>query len=117
MTSPMPPSRPSRREATGWQEGGRAAGLPLPSKPQMPAPFDRADVAAIKAMRDGRATPEQQKRALAWIVEFAARTYANPYQPGASDDTAFGCGCMHVGNQIIKLLNWRLNDGNDEQGR
>lgn len=86
--------------------------------PWMPAPFDRSDVAAMKALRDGTASSEQQKRALAWIVEYAARTYVNPYVPGSKigADRDFGCGCMHVGNQIVKLLNWRT-ESNDEQGR
>lgn len=109
--------RPKPREITGFQES-RTPGLPLPSRPWMPAPFDKADIAAMKALRLGEATGDQQKRALAWIVEYAARTYGNPYVPGAktSSDVSFGCGCKHVGDQIVKLLNWRV-ETNDEQGR
>lgn len=107
-----------RKEATGFQEDRRTPGLPLPTKPWMPAPFDVADIAAMKALRDGVASPEQQTRALAWIIEYAARTYVNPYALGSDGDrdTAYGCGCKHVGEQIVKLLNWRSNF-NEEQGR
>lgn len=116
MRAPLlAPTRP-RKEATGFQEDGRKPGMPLPTLSWMPAPFDKADVAAMKALREGTATGAQQQRALAWIVEYAARTYVNPFVPDSDRASSHGMGCMHVGNQIVKLLNWRLQV-NDEQGR
>jgi hypothetical protein len=108
--------RPMRKEATGYQVDGRRMGLPLPSKPWMPAPFDRSDIAALKAMRDGSADPEQQKRVLAWIVEYAARTYATSFDPGSARSTTLNEGSRLVGQQIVKLLNWRETI-NEEQGK
>lgn len=110
--------KPPQKRATGvgYQPEGRALGVPCPAKAWMPAPFDKADLAAMKAIRDGTATAEQQKRALAWIVQYAARTYDQSYDPGSERDTAFAEGCRHVGLQIVKLLNWQVAV-NEEQGR
>ena len=112
---PRFPEKPKKRVTTGWQER-REPGLPLPIKPWMPAPFDNADVAALKALRDGTASPEQQRRGLTFIVEYLARTYAPSFDPLNPRNTSFAEGCRHVGNQIVKLLNWRT-EINDEQGR
>ncbi len=61
----------------------------------------------MQALATGEASPEQQKRALRWIVENAAGTYDMSYRPGAENgrrDTDFAEGKRHVGNQIVKLL-------------
>ena len=107
-------------KASGYQKAGRRPGMPLPEKPWQPAPYDDADVSAMKALRHGNATPEQQQRGLAWILECAARTYANPFVNGgreAERDTTFGTGCKHVGDQILALINAQTKHINEEQGR
>lgn len=82
------------------------------------APFDRRDVAAIKALARGEASKEQQERALMWIVECVARTYADPFVPGDARATDYALGCASVGRQIVTLINARLNEPvNEEQGR
>lgn len=68
---------------------------------------DDADCAALRALADGVATAGQQKAALAWIVNRAALTYDMPYRPGGEDgdrDTAFACGRMFVGQQIVRAM-------------
>lgn len=61
-------------------------------------------MASIQALSRGEATPEQQKRALDWIINKAAMTYDEPFVPGQSDVTSYLSGRMSVGRQIIKLI-------------
>ncbi|MCC6172066.1 MAG: hypothetical protein IT481_08560 [Gammaproteobacteria bacterium] len=62
---------------------------------------------ALKALQAGNANSGQQQMALRWIVAAAAGTYDQPFRPGAGGDrdTAFACGRMFVGQQIVKQLN------------
>ena len=108
--------RPKMREATGFQAEGRQPGGMLPSKPFALAPYDQSDIAAIKALRDGSASPEQQRRGLAWIIECVARTNTSSYDEKSESNRDFNEGCRHVGRQIILLMNMRTNV-NEEQGR
>ena len=63
-----------------------------------------ADAAAIQALTRGDADPEQQKRALNWILRQACMLPEWAYQPGASDrDTNIALGRQFVGHQIVKL--------------
>ena len=75
-----------------------------PSAAYAPAPWEPADAKALQQMAIGEATPEQQKRALKWIVEQAAATYDQPFRPGDNGETQFACGRMFVGQQIVKLV-------------
>jgi hypothetical protein len=74
--------------------------------PYIPPPYELADVAAIQAMHRGEATPDQQMRAIKWLIEKAAGTYEFNYYP-TDRDTSFALGRSFVGQQIVKLL--RLN--------
>lgn len=102
--------------AAGYQKDGRKPGMPLPAKPWMFAPYDDADVSALKAMRHGHATPEQQQRAMAWIIECAARTATMSYDEEHAGNRDFNEGCRHVGRQILLLANMKTAV-NEEQGR
>lgn len=84
---------------------------PLPPEPWKPMPWEPEDAWALRALQEGRATDAQQKRALAWIIA-AARTYDQPYRPTSATDTAFACGMQFVGQQIVKLLNVKLERAN-----
>lgn len=64
--------------------------------------FDIADVAAIQALATGTAAPDQQKRALDWIINVAAKTYDPEYQTD-SRDHAYCSGRRSVGLNIIVL--------------
>jgi hypothetical protein len=76
-----------------------------PPPVEYPAGCDDADHYALKSLQAGNASAEQQRRALKWIVEKAAGAYDQPYRPGAPDETAFACGRMFVGQQIVHQLN------------
>lgn len=78
--------------------------------PWKPPAFDPADAAALQALQRGNATPEQQKRALDWIVLKACATYDFAYRPGpvGERDTNIALGRQFVGQQIVKLLNLKI---------
>lgn len=76
--------------------------------PWLPAKYTVAEVAAIQAMHRGDADEYQQKCALRWIIESAARAGDELYFPTDADndgrrDTDYALGKRYVGNQIIKL--------------
>lgn len=92
---------------------------PAPYKPWLPATYARANAAALQALLRGEATPHQQKLALDWIIEQAARTYDTTYFPDSDRDSAFAEGKRFVGNQIIKMLKLnllKLNNKDDQNG-
>lgn len=73
----------------------------------LPPAYELADVSAIQAVEKGSASPEQQKRALRWIVHKACGTYDMPFRPGGQDgerETNLALGRMFVGQQIVKML-------------
>jgi hypothetical protein len=74
-------------------EGTTPKGKPL---------FEIADVAAIQALALGTAAPDQQKRALDWIINTAAKTYDPEYQTD-SRDHAYCSGRRSVGLNIVVL--------------
>lgn len=74
-----------------------------PPPPYAAVPFETADAAAIQALARGDAEPDQQQRALEWIIEKAAGTYDLDYRPDARDH-AFASGMRNVGLHIITLL-------------
>lgn len=73
--------------------------------PVAPAKYEEDDVAALKAVAAGNASPAQQKRALLWIVHRAAMTYDETFVQGRTDTTHFLTGRRNVGLQIMKLVN------------
>lgn len=82
-----------------------------PSAPYAPAHYELADAKAFQMLAAGEATPEQQKRALDWIINQCARTYDQPFRPGGEDgrrNTDFACGMAFVGQQIVKLIKVNL---------
>lgn len=74
------------------------------NSPWMPPDWDKADAAALKALERGDASPDQQKRALDFIVTKAARTYDLSYRPESQRDTDFAEGQRNVGLLIVMLL-------------
>lgn len=69
-----------------------------------PADYETADVHAVQALARGEASPEQQVRALEWIVNMAG-TYDQPFHEDSPRKTDFALGMRSVGLQIMKLLN------------
>lgn len=80
-----------------------------PYSPLVPHPFDPADAAAFQALQRGTASPEQQKRALTWLVACSGY-YDLSYRPGAGGDrdTSFAEGKRWVGAQLVKLINVKI---------
>lgn len=74
-----------------------------------PAEWELADVGALQALERGTASPEQQKRALMWILRGACGMGDFLYRPGEDGrrDTDFALGREFPAKQIVKLL--RLN--------
>lgn len=66
--------------------------------------WELADVTAMQALERGEANADQQKRALAFIINKACRTYEASYSPVREHDTSFAEGRRFAGLQIVKLL-------------
>ena len=75
--------------------------------PWLPAPYDVADAGAIQALARGEATPEQQQRALNWIINEACDTYGLEYRQDPRDH-AFASGKRAVGLNVVKMLKLNL---------
>ena len=69
-----------------------------------PPEYEAADVSAIQQLERGEADAAMQKRALAWIIDNAAKTYDLSYRPGDPHETTFAEGRRFVGSLIIKML-------------
>lgn len=76
--------------------------------PHVPATYTLADASAIQALHRGDASPDQQQRALKWLIEKASNTYEFHFYPG-DRDTAFALGRGFVGQQVVKLLKLDLS--------
>lgn len=74
-------------------------------QPWHPAPYEDADVYAIKALAAGKASEGQQQRALGWIINMLCGTYDMSFRPGPDGDrdTVFAEGKRYVGMQLVKL--------------
>lgn len=79
------------------------------------------DAAAVQALARGKASSDQQQRALKFIVETVAGTYDDSFRPGPDGQrlTDYAAGKRHVGLQLIKLIAVNLGafkDKPSEQG-
>jgi hypothetical protein len=77
-------------------------------EPWKPTEWEPADAAAIQALVRGDASPEQQRRAIDYIINDIARTYDMSYRPNSERDTTFAEGKRYVGAQIVKAINLNL---------
>lgn len=75
-----------------------------PAPVDMPAPFELADATAIKALEAGAADPDQQRRALDWMLRQACDLGGIGFRLGAPDALAFHEGRRFVGSQIVGLI-------------
>lgn len=76
-------------------------------EPWKPCDYEYRDVVALKALADGKATPEQQVRALKWVVEKAGGLYEEHYYSGVDGErnTSFALGRAFAGRSVVKLVN------------
>ena len=77
--------------------------------PWASADFDIADVSAIQALDRGEANPDQQRRALKWIVERACQIGEDAFVPGHPEVTQYIVGRQSPGKQIVKLMKLNLS--------
>ena len=77
----------------------------VPHKDPLERPdYVEADVQAIRALRNGEATPRQQQMALDWMIR-AFGTHDTSFRPGDPYATAFAEGRRHAGTTLIYMLN------------
>ena len=76
-----------------------------PNRAFMPAEYSISEAYAVRAVAEGIATPEQQKKAMKWIIENASHACDLSYGYADKDDTNFAEGSRWVGLQLIKLIN------------
>lgn len=84
-------ARPKSKEAKEL-----APGVPLPR-------YTLPDVIALQALARGDAEPEQQKRALEWIINEACGTYTWAFKQQPRE-TEVALGRQLVGQTIVGLL-------------
>lgn len=82
--------------------------------PYIPAIYEAADCSAFQALQRGEASPDQQRRALDWLIKQGAATYEFHYYP-SDRDTAFALGRAFVGQQVVKMLTLNLMSLRREQ--
>lgn len=86
MADPAAPVA-TREEVTLWKD----------------APYDLADVHALKALMAGTATADQQQRAWTWFVHRAARAHKMSFDPVNDRLTSFSEGRRFVGVRALRL--------------
>lgn len=86
--------------------------VPALPPPWTHPPFLKADAAALQALVRGDASPEQQQRAMNWIINEASGTYAVTYRTDPRDH-AFGDGRRFVGQIIVGMLKLPLANMKD----
>ena len=79
----------------GWKPRKKATAMAI---------YEPADASALIALQRGDASPEQQQRALGWIITQASGMYEFNYF-GDERDTSFALGRAFVGQQIIGIIN------------
>lgn len=75
-----------------------------PRKIWHPPDYDVTIIRAMQGLAEGTASPDMQKRALDWIINSAALTYDEPFQPGQTDVVNYVLGRRSVGLAIVKML-------------
>lgn len=85
----------------------KPAKLPA-ADPWKPVEWEPADIAAIQALVRGDASPEQQRRAVDYIINDIAGTYDMSYRPDSERDSVFAEGKRFVGLTIVKAIKLNL---------
>lgn len=66
--------------------------------------WELVDVTSLQALEKGEANEDQQKRALAWIINQASATYQVAWEPDNERASSFESGRRYVGLKIIEML-------------
>jgi hypothetical protein len=77
----------------------------------VPPKADKPAIVALKATLRGEATPDQQTRAIQYIVRTISAHQRTSFRPGpgSGEETAFNEGRRYVGNQIAILTDIPLS--------
>jgi hypothetical protein len=80
-----------------------------------PANVTLQEAAAIHAVANGTASPEQQREAMRFIVERVSGTYQEIYCPGENGnrDSAYAAGKRRVGLYLVSLISTSLRNFKD----
>jgi hypothetical protein len=73
-----------------------------------PPDYADADAFALQALQRGEANPDQQVRALKYVVETICGTYDLSFRPESERETCFAEGRRFCGTQIVKLCNIKI---------
>lgn len=77
---------------------------PPPPEPWLPPGYTIADAQAVRALAQGVAEPEQQRRAMRWIIDRCAATYQDTHFP-TDADRCFANGRRFVGLRLVSIIN------------
>lgn len=85
-------------------------------EPWAPPVPTHSEVAAVKACFEGRATEQQQRDAMAYIVNKACATYEDQFCPGDEGrrNTDYALGKRRVGLHLVSLLHTPLKNFRDK---
>jgi hypothetical protein len=75
-----------------------------PHDPWASTPFDLADAMSLKALAQGTANEDQQKRALSWVVNKLCRINRVAADPQSERATYFTEGKRYVGLHIARIV-------------
>lgn len=78
-------------------------------RPQFAYPHRIADAAAVQAIANGTASPDQQVRGMRWIIETACMTYDETFHPESERASAFMQGRRFVGLKLVVLVKVSIN--------
>lgn len=79
-----------------------------PPEAYLPSKWELPEASAFQALERGEADPDQQKRALSFLLNDICKTYDQSYRPD-SHETAFAEGRRFVGLELVKLLKVNIN--------
>lgn len=71
-------------------------------------PLDQKAAYAAQAMARGEATDSQQQYFLDWLINIAAGTYDEPFDPESQNVTDYRLGRRAVGLAVVKHLNVKI---------
>ena len=73
--------------------------------PYLPPNVTQEIVWSLKGLMGGEADAGQQAMALKWIILELCETNGLPYRPDSARDTDFALGKMHVGRELVRMIN------------
>lgn len=86
---------------------------PGPPEPWHNHKFEIADAQAVQCLARGQASPEQQMRVLALVINGICGTYDLSYRPGGrkgARNTDFAEGKRYVGLQLVTLAGVNIGE-------